>query len=172
VSFLQSSLSEALQPHHVGSERAAKGRRSMTRRWLSRANGVRARGVSRQEWRRERDSNPRYRFEGGTRDFQSRSFGQLGHLSANKIRQSGFHKPPLRGVKFIKAGTQLEADDVEFEHIATLRPTPEIFVNRFARLTKIWRRGWDSNPRAPLLTGQVDFESTPLRPLRYLSGRS
>ena len=32
-----------------------------------------------------------------------------------------------------------------------------------------WRRGWDSNPRAPLLTGQVDFESTPLRPLRYLS---
>jgi hypothetical protein len=33
----------------------------------------------------------------------------------------------------------------------------------------IWRRGWDSNPRAPLSTGQVDFESTPLRPLRYLS---
>ena len=38
-----------------------------------------------------------------------------------------------------------------------------------ALLTKSWRRGWDSNPRAPLLTGQVDFESTPLRPLRYLS---
>ena len=32
-----------------------------------------------------------------------------------------------------------------------------------------WRRGWDSNPRALLFTGQVDFESTPLRPLRYLS---
>jgi hypothetical protein len=42
----------------------------------------------------------------------------------------------------------------------------EICVERIS-----WRRGWDSNPRAPLLTGQVDFESTPLRPLRYLSGR-
>ena len=34
-----------------------------------------------------------------------------------------------------------------------------------------WRRGWDSNPRARLFTGQVDFESTPLRPLRYLSAQ-
>ena len=35
-----------------------------------------------------------------------------------------------------------------------------------------WRRGWDSNPRARLFTGQVDFESTPLRPLRYLSAKA
>jgi hypothetical protein len=39
-------------------------------------------------WRRERDSNPRYRFEGGTRDFQSRSFGQLGHLSAVSLTRN------------------------------------------------------------------------------------
>ncbi len=35
-----------------------------------------------------------------------------------------------------------------------------------------WRRGWDSNPRALLFTRQIDFESTPLRPLRYLSIRT
>src|SRR3990172_11040513 len=33
----------------------------------------------------------------------------------------------------------------------------------------IWRRGWDSNPRARLLTGQDAFEAPPLQPLRYLS---
>ena len=32
----------------------------------------------------------------------------------------------------------------------------------------LWRRGWDLNPRAPSL-GQLDFESSALRPLRYLS---
>ncbi len=31
------------------------------------------------------------------------------------------------------------------------------------------RRRWDSNPRAQLITGQPDFESGPLRPLRYSS---
>ena len=35
-----------------------------------------------------------------------------------------------------------------------------------------WRRGWDSNPRALLFTGQLDFESSPVRPLRYLSAGS
>jgi hypothetical protein len=45
-----------------------------------------------------------------------------------------------------------------------------VFILCCAILGRIsWRRGWDSNPRAPLFTGQVDFESTPLRPLRYLS---
>ena len=39
------------------------------------------------------------------------------------------------------------------------------------RLDGGWRRGWDSNPRAPV-KGQGDFESPPLRPLRYLSGIS
>ena len=33
-----------------------------------------------------------------------------------------------------------------------------------------WRRGWDSNPRGGSHR-QVDFESTPLRPLRYPSAR-
>ena len=33
-----------------------------------------------------------------------------------------------------------------------------------------WRRGWDSNPRAGL-PRPSDFESAPLWPLRYLSGR-
>jgi hypothetical protein len=47
----------------------------------------------RKKWRRERDSNPRYRFEGGTRDFQSRSFGQLGHLSAMKSASADFIMP-------------------------------------------------------------------------------
>ena len=31
------------------------------------------------------------------------------------------------------------------------------------------RRRWDSNPRAQLITRQPDFESGPLRPLRYSS---
>ena len=35
-----------------------------------------------------------------------------------------------------------------------------------------WRRGWDSNPRAQLLTGQSAFEAPPLRPLRYLSTKT
>ena len=39
-----------------------------------------------------------------------------------------------------------------------------------AKGTKEWRRGWDSNPRGGSHR-QVDFESTPLRPLRYPSAR-
>lgn len=35
--------------------------------------------------------------------------------------------------------------------------------------TMVWRRRWDSNPRARLITGQPDFESGPVRPLRYSS---
>ena len=38
------------------------------------------------------------------------------------------------------------------------------------RETPNQRRGWDSNPRARLFTGQSAFEAPPLRPLRYLSG--
>ena len=54
---------------------------------------------------------------------------------------------------------------------------PSWFLTYFHTATKTifkgqnWRRGWDSNPRARLFTGQVDFESTPLRPLRYLSAK-
>jgi hypothetical protein len=51
----------------------------------------------------------------------------------------------------------------------SMQPTRPPPVNQGAATAGSWRRGWDSNPRAPLFTGQVDFESTPLRPLRYLS---
>src|SRR5512145_235493 len=41
---------------------------------------------------------------------------------------------------------------------------------RHHRWSNSWRRGWDSNPRGGSHR-QVDFESTPLRPLRYPSAR-
>jgi hypothetical protein len=62
---------------------AARGAEVTTRR-----NVCESFSLKKKMWRRERDSNPRYRFEGGTRDFQSRSFGQLGHLSAVSLTRN------------------------------------------------------------------------------------
>ena len=45
---------------------------------------------------------------------------------------------------------------------------PEYCVKDVLGIYPHWRRGWDSNPRDPV-KGQDDFESSPLRPLRYLS---
>ena len=75
-----------------------------------------------------------------TRDFQSRSFGQLGHLSV-----------------------------IYFSNEKPIHPSFKGLGKKTKPPWKKWRRGRDSNPRAPLFTGQIDFESTPLRPLRYLS---
>ena len=42
-----------------------------------------------------------------------------------------------------------------------------VFMKRDTKYAN--RRRWDSNPRAQLITRQPDFESGPLRPLRYSS---
>ena len=47
----------------------------------------------------------------------------------------------------------------------------ELLRDLHSRTIPNWRRRWDSNPRARLITEQPDFESGPLRPLRYSSTR-
>ena len=42
---------------------------------------------------------------------------------------------------------------------------------KFKILAINWRRRWDSNPRAGVIR-QLDFESSSLRPLRYVSKRN
>ena len=96
---------------------------------------------------------------GSTRDFQSRSLSQLGHLSLISLVLCIRYLCHLSG--FWQKNRSLSTSEF-------LRSTPA--VGQWRKGTSLlWRRGWDSNPRASLLTRQIDFESTPLRPLRYLS---
>ena len=96
---------------------------------------------------------------GSTRDFQSRSLSQLGHLSLISLVLRTGYLCHLSG--FWQKNRSPSTSEF-------LRSAP--VVGQWRKATRLlWRRGWDSNPRASLLTRQIDFESTPLRPLRYLS---
>ena len=76
-----------------------------------------------------------------------------------KLRSSNQpHRPSQRGSRSLAAFPPARRRPARFES------------HPWQGSTKEWRRGWDSNPRGGSHR-QVDFESTPLRPLRYPSAR-
>ncbi len=99
-------------------------------------------------WRRERDSNPRSRYERNTR-FPIVPLRPLGHLSVTW--------PPIINTSLIGTLSYRLSPRERDVLIRSTLYTPCGAPNRSGLGRGAWRRGWDLNPR--LLSGEPLFES-------------